>query len=98
MKIKNAEMLAGAVLITLFVLTGCAGTDDMGMEGMKGDTMSEMKTDSGMKKMGSEMKDMSHKKMDTEMAEPMKPKIDDKMETMKNGMEVQMKDDMKKMQ
>jgi hypothetical protein len=56
MKKHNVKMWAVAVLITLFVLAGCAGKDDMGADEMKKGTLtSEMKTDSGMKKMDSKM-------------------------------------------
>ena len=95
MKNYNVKMLVGAVLLAGFVLSGCAGTDEMGMHEMKKETMtSEMKTGSEMKKMDSETMDMSHEKMDSEMAEPMKSE----METMKSGMEEQMDDGMKKME
>ena len=63
MKKHTVKMWAAAVLITLFVLAGCVGKDDMGMDEMKKETMTaEMKTDSGMKKMDSKMdKDESMK-------------------------------------
>ncbi len=71
MKIYNTKMWAGAALITLFVMAGCAGKDEMGMDQMKKETMaSEMTKDSGMKKMDS--------KIDQEM-ETMETAMDDSM-------------------
>jgi outer membrane murein-binding lipoprotein Lpp len=103
MKTHNMKMWAGAALITLFVMAGCAGKDEMGMHEMKKETMtSEMKTDSGMKKMDSKMDTMSHKKMNTdmegEMPEQMESKMDEKMDTMKTEMDESMGSDMKKME
>lgn len=77
MKKQNVKMWAAAVLVTLFVLGGCAEKDDMdidmAMDEMKKETMTaEMKTDSGMKTMDSKMDDMSNNKMATEMDESMK--------------------------
>lgn len=107
MKNYNVKMLVGAVLLTGFVLSGCATKDKMGMHEMKKETMaSEMKTGSEMKKMDSETMDMSHEKMDSKtmdmshekmdskMAEPMKSEMD----TMKSGMEEKMDDGMEKME
>lgn len=95
MKTHNTKMLAGAALMTLFVMAGCAGKDDMGMNEMEKETMaSEMKTDSGMNKMDSKMDDMSHKKMSTNMEKEMP----EQMDTMKTEMDESMGSDMKKME
>jgi len=68
MKTHNMKMWAGAALIILFVMAGCAGKDEMGMHEMKKETMtSEMKTDSGMKKM-----DTMKTEMDESMGSDMK--------------------------
>lgn len=65
MKNSTTKMLAGAALITLFVMAGCAGKDEMAMDEMKKETMkAEMITESGMQKMDSKMDDMSHEKME----------------------------------
>ena len=103
MKTHNTKMWAGAALITLLVMAGCAGKDDMGMDEMKKEAMtSEMKTGSGMKEMDSKMETLSHKKMNTdmgmEMPEPMESKMDEKMGTMKTKMDESMESDMKKME
>ena len=103
MKTHNTKMWAGAVLITLFVMAGCAGKDDMGMDEMKKETMtSEMTKDSGMKNMDSKMDDMSHINMNTdmekEMPEHMESKMDEEMDTMKTEMDESMESDMKKME
>lgn len=61
MKKHNVKMWSAVVLITLFVLAGCAGKDDMDMDEMKKETMTaEMKTDSGVKKMDSKMDTMDN--------------------------------------
>ncbi len=68
MKTHNTKMWASAALITLLVMAGCAGKDDMGMDEMKKETMtSEMKTDSGMKKMDSKMDTMETESMGSDM-------------------------------
>lgn len=102
MKIQNTKMLAAAALITLFVMAGCAGKDDMGMDDMNKKTMStEMKTESTMGTMDSTMDDMSHKKMESDMKkmpEKMESEMAEKMDTMKTEMDETMGNEMKTME
>ena len=103
MKKYTAKMWTTAAMITLFVLAGCAGKDDMGMDEMKKETMTaEMKTDSAMKKMDSVTDDMSHKKMKTDMAKEMPEKVEsmmtEEMDSMKKEMDESMESDMQKKQ
>ena len=89
-------------MITLFVMAGCAGKDEMGMDEMKKETVtSEMTKDSGMKEVDSKMDTMSHKNLDTDMkkmSEQMESKMDGKMDTMKTEMDESMGSDMKTME
>ena len=95
-------MWVGAALITLFVMAGCAGKDEMGMDEMKKETVtSEMTKDSGMKEVDSKMDTMPHKNLDTDMkkmSEQMESKMDGKMDTMKTEMDESMGSDMKTME
>lgn len=103
MKKQNVKMWATAAMMTLLVLAGCAGKDDIGMYEMKKETMkSEMKTDSAMKKMDSMADDMSHKEMKTDMVKEMPEKVEstmmEEMDSMKKEMDESMESDMKKKQ
>jgi len=97
MKSYKMKMLAATVLVTVFVLSGCAGKDEMGMDDMKKGTMeSEMKNHNTMEKMNPSMMEASSKKMNAEMNDAMKPKMDQHMDTTKSGMDTSMENDMKK--
>jgi outer membrane murein-binding lipoprotein Lpp len=103
MKKQNVKMWTTAAMITLLILAGCAGKDDMGMDEIKKDTMkSAMKTDSAMKKMDSMADDMSHKEMKTDMVKEMPEKVEstmmEEMDSMKKEMDESMESGMKKKQ
>lgn len=92
MKRLSVAVMTAAMLMSGFFLTGCAEKDHMS-EMDKSAMNGEMKKDTKMMKTDESM-NMSDKEMEGEMKEPMQKEMD----SMKDGMDKTMTEDMKKME